>query len=605
LEILTRILKALLVSVLLAGSAYAVAKINLFGLESASDRLADGVYQRITAADYGADRKGQQLVSVVYLDETSMEALKGVGWTRFPPTYDQQWQMFDDLMQSGGAPPAAIYADFVYTSPGAPTEGFDTFLNGVAAATKASAWSQAPGCLVDPLIKIACIEAAGGTPLIFAKPSPAELDIFTDTQARLDGVAVLASALVNAQAYPTLITYGFDAAKNARLGVHAFDISPALGMYEAWCLRQADACGIAVFAQLRARAPQAIAGKVFAPTDASATFAAPLDVVWGSRPDPDYLRMTQAVTGQPAPCRGAAGGWTQRLLEQLGDLRGPAGGARQECPYALTLGYDRIVAGLGLQQSDLARLLAGRLVMLGGQFRASNDWVESPVQGQAPGVHYHAMALDNLVEDGANYRRNATLLLDSDLLKSLLIAALAFVGVMGVMTRNSLLDHAIATRSQPKLRGVVYAPLYLAIFGVSIGAVALTTWLGVSLLHSAPINWIGIYACVLGFLFYATRETLPADILGSIEHLPIVQRALAAHHRVRQTLKFEEDRLYKPKAARAAAAPPVDPANATGPAAQQPISGEPSAEQSRTDEPTAETPPASTSAEEAPVHVQS
>ena len=135
--------------------------------------------------------------------------------------------MFDDLMQSGGAPPAAIYADFVYTSAGAPTEGFDTFLTGVAAATKASVWSQAAGCQVDPLIKIACIEAAGGTPIILAKPSPAELDIFTDTQAKLDGVAVLASALVNAQAYPTLINYGFDPAKTARLGVHAFDISPA------------------------------------------------------------------------------------------------------------------------------------------------------------------------------------------------------------------------------------------------------------------------------------------------------------------------------------------------------------------------------------------
>ena len=89
-NVAARILKALLVSLLLAASAYAVAKLNLFGLELASDDLADGVYQRITAADYGADRKGQRLISVVYLDESSMEAMKGVGWNRFPPTYDQQ-----------------------------------------------------------------------------------------------------------------------------------------------------------------------------------------------------------------------------------------------------------------------------------------------------------------------------------------------------------------------------------------------------------------------------------------------------------------------------------------------------------------------------------
>ncbi len=564
----TRILKALLVALLLAGSAYAVAKLNLFGLESASDRVADGVYQRITAADYGADRKGQRQISVVYLDESSMEAMKGYGWNRFPPTYDQQWQMFDDLMQVGGAPPAAVYADFVYTGQGGPNEGLDAFMTGVAAATKAQAWSRAPGCQTDPLIKIACIEAAGGTPFIFAKPSPADLDIFTDVQRRLDAVAVLTPALVNDRAYPLVIKYGFDAAKNARLDIHAFDVSPALAMYAAWCLRQADACGVSGFAELKGRARQALAGKVFAPTDVSGVFNAPLDVVWGSRPDPDYLAMTQAVTGRAAPCRAAGSGFLTRLGEQLTGLRGPATGARQECPYALTLGYDRMVAGLGLQSGDLARVLAGRLVMVGGQFRASNDWVESPVQGEAPGVHYHAMALDNLVEDGANYRRNGNMMFDSDLLKSMLIAALAFFGIMGVMARNSLLDHAIATRMEPRLRAMIYGPLYLVIFGASIAVVAAATWLGVSLLHRAPINWIGIYACVLGFLFYATRETLPADILGSIEHLPWVRWLQARLRRFGAFLKFEEDRLLSPRTPRAAepadnpAEPPTDTSNA-------------------------------------------
>jgi hypothetical protein len=498
--------------------------------------------------------------------------------------------MFDDLMQVGGAPPTAIYADFVYTGAGGPNEGFDHFIAGIAAATKASVWGQAPGCQVDPLIKIACIEAAGGTPFIFAKPSPGELDIFTDTQRQLDAVSVLAPALVNIQAYPMVTSYGFTPAKNAALAVHSFDISPGLGMYEAWCLTQKDACGVPAFALLRQRAPQALAGKVFPATDVGVAFNAPLDVVWGSRPDPDYLTMTKAVTGQAAPCRSAGTGWLQRLGEQLTVLRGPATGDRQECPYNLTLGYDRMVSGLGLQSSDLSRVLAGKLIMVGGQFRTSNDWVESPVQGQAPGVHYHAMALDNLVEDGVNYRRNANMMLDSDLLKSLLIAALAFCGVMGVMARNSLLDHAIATRMEPKLRTVVYGPLYLVIFGTSIGIVAVATWLGVSLLHSAPINWIGIYACVLGFLFYATRETLPADILGSIEHWRWVQRLRARLHLFQAFLKFEEDRLIK-----ARPVPAAEPASTE----TQSIQPQPP-ETSAVEPPAASGPPTET-----PAHVQS
>ncbi len=541
-----RILKALLVSLMLAASAYAIAKLNLFGLESSSDQIADGVYQRITAADYGADRKGQSAISVVYLDETSMEAMKGYGWTRFPPTYDQQWTMLDDLMSVGGAPPTAMFVDFVYSGQGGPNEGFETFIAGVAAATKAQVWSGASGCLVDPLIKIACIEAAGGTPLIFAKPSPADLDLFTDVQRRLDGVAVLAPALVGERAYPLITDYHFDAAKARRLAVHSFDISPAMAMYAAWCLRQADGCRIAAFSQLRDRAKAAIGGRIDRPLDLTSVFDAPLDVVWGSRPDPDYLAMTAAVTGRPAPCRGTAGGWLSRLAEQFAGVRGPSAGARQECPYALTLGYDRLVAGLGLQSTDLQRLLAGKLVMVGGQFRASNDWVNSPVQGQAPGVHYHAMALDNLIEDGANYRRSANMMFDSDLLKSLLIAVLAFFGVLGVMVRNNLLDHAVATRTEARLRTAVYAPLYLLLFGASIGAVVAATWLGVFYAHRSPINWIGIALCVLGFLFYATRQTLPADIIGSVEHLPWARRMMAAGNRFKGFLKFEEDRLFAP-----------------------------------------------------------
>ncbi|HEY2177835.1 MAG TPA: hypothetical protein VGH15_04575 [Caulobacteraceae bacterium] len=556
-----RLFKALLVSLLLALSAYGVAKLDLFGLESSSDRLADQVYQRITAADYGRDRRGQQAISVVYLDEASMQAMRSFGWNRFPPTYDQQWTMLDDLMTVGGEPPAALYVDFVYTGQGGPGEGFPTFLAGVAAATHAKAWAGAPGCHVGPLVKIACVLAAGGTPIIFAKPSPTDVPLYTDIQHRLDGIAVLAPAVVGEHAYPLVTHYDFPPQTAASLGVHGFDVSPAMAMYAAWCLRRADACGEALFKQVRGQARAALSaraiGAAVAPA-ADAAFGAPMDVVWGSRPDPDYLAMTAAVTGRPAPCRGEGAGWRQRLMEQLAGLRGPGTGTRQECPYALTLGYDRMVAGLGLRSGDLKRLLAGRMVMVGGQFRASNDWVESPVHGQAPGVQYHAMALDNLIEDGADYRRNAAMLLDSDLLKSLLVAALAFCGVLGVMLRNNLLDQAVAKGAEARLSAKVYCPLYAMMFATSITVVIVATWVGVTYAHRAPINWIGISFCALGFLFYATRQTLPADIIGSVEHLPTVRRTLALARLARRWLKFEEDRLVAPRRPR-----PSPPTSAT------------------------------------------
>ena len=282
-------------------------------------------------------------------------------------------------------------------------------------------------------------------------------------------------------------------------------------------------------------------------------FDAPLDVVWGSRPDPDYLAVTKAVTGAPAPCRGPASGWRARLVEQMAGLRAPGAGAQQECPYVYALGYDRLVLGQGLQSSDLANLLAGKMVLVGGHFRASNDWVESPVHGQVPGVHYHAMALDNLIEDGDDYRRNANAFLDSDLLKSVMIFALAFCGVLGVMARNSLLDRARVEGVEPRLRARVYGPLYLLLYSASIGVVLIATWLGVVYLHRSPINWIGLCGVAVGFLFYATRQTLPADIAGSIEKVRFARKIVRLRRRVISLLKFEEERLVGPRVARPSA----------------------------------------------------
>lgn len=543
-----RILKALLVSLFLAISAYGVSKLNLFGMESASDRVADQVYQRITAADYGRDRKGQRAISVVYLDESSVETMKGYGWNRFPPSFDQQWLMLDDLLQVGGAPPTAMFVDFVYMGQGGHAEGFDVFLNGVALATRAQAWKDKPGCLADPLVKIACIIEAGGVPMLFAKPSPAELDLFTDLQRQLDAVSVLTPALVQAEAYPTLIDYGFDQAKALRLGVHGFDVSPALGVYAAWCLKQADACAIPQFRQLRTEAKAALAGGLARPPAIDAAFDAPLDVVWGSRPDPAYADITQRVSGHPVPCRTDQARWGARLWEQYAGVRGVNSGKDQECPYSLTLGYDRMVTGIGLESADLERLLADKIVMVGGHFRASNDWVESPVHGQLPGVHMHAMALDNLIEYGVDYRRNANALLDSDFIKSGLIAVLAFFGVLGVMARNSLLDNAVQEGVEPRLRAAVYGPLYILLFGISLAVVGAATWFVVTYANRSPINWIGLSSVALGFLFYATRQTLPADICGSLGHWPGVRHFLAARRLCANAMKFEEDRLpIKPR----------------------------------------------------------
>lgn len=544
--------KAFLVGFILAGSAYFIAKLNLFGLESASDRVADGAFQRVTAGAYGREHgRGQKAISVVYLNEQSLETMKGFGWNRFPPSYDLQWMMFEDLLLVGGGPPKAIYADFVYLGRGGvgmgggDIEGFPAFRDGVAAATRASAWNRIPWCVADPIRKLACIVAAGGTPMIFGKPAPTDLQQFTEVQKALDAVSVLSPVMVRAGAYPVKVTYP-ELEDPAALGVHGFDIAPAVAMYAAWCLRTPGAHGCDPdYAKLLAAAKAAVAGRAApAPPDVFTDFPAPLDVVWGNRPHARQSALTRATTGRDETCRGAREpGLVTRFFEQLAVVRGPGEGDLHECLYNLNIGYDRLVGGQGLEQSDLAYILKDRMLIVGGHFRASSDWVESPVHGQVPGVEYHAMALDNLIELGPRYRRNASAFVDSDLLKSLLIFALAVTGVLAVMWRNSLYDRL---PQGERLRFRFYAPLYLTLFAVSAGAVLLITWLGVAFSNASPINWIGLTTVVVGFLLFATHDAITDDIRGSLERFPIPRKIMKGLRAFFDFLKFEDTRLLKP-----------------------------------------------------------
>ncbi|MFC5512797.1 CHASE2 domain-containing protein [Massilia jejuensis] len=73
------------------------------------------------------------------------------------------------------------------------------------------------------------------------------------------------------------------------------------------------------------------------------------------------------------------------------------------CPYHHTLSMEQVGA---LPDNQLAAALKDRYVMVGANIPGHNDFARSPVHGLVPGVHYHAMALDNLLSYGARYKLN-------------------------------------------------------------------------------------------------------------------------------------------------------------------------------------------------------
>lgn len=74
------------------------------------------------------------------------------------------------------------------------------------------------------------------------------------------------------------------------------------------------------------------------------------------------------------------------------------------CPYHRTLSMAQVGE---LSQQELAPYLAGRYVLVGANIPGYNDYANSPIHRLIPGVHLHAMALDNLLSYGADYKQSA------------------------------------------------------------------------------------------------------------------------------------------------------------------------------------------------------
>lgn len=77
--------------------------------------------------------------------------------------------------------------------------------------------------------------------------------------------------------------------------------------------------------------------------------------------------------------------------------------SRPICPYTLTYSVAQLET---LPVEQISQALKGRIVLFGAVVPGQNDLVDSPVHGTIPGVYLHAMALDNLLTFGDNYKRS-------------------------------------------------------------------------------------------------------------------------------------------------------------------------------------------------------
>ncbi|KQP37307.1 CHASE2 domain-containing protein [Pseudorhodoferax sp. Leaf274] len=143
----------------------------------------------------------------------------------------------------------------------------------------------------------------------------------------------------------------------------------------------------------------------------------------------------------------------------------------QLCPFHRVVPL-RSFNGEFFNEEELGKAIKGRIVMVGEDSALGSDHVLSPVHGRLPGVHAHAMALDNLLAFDGRYRQVADGFLDvgGNLFVYLSVVTLtAYFGVRRYVLRQANppdLPHTGAAAARPPTTGHL---LFFAALPVLVG----------------------------------------------------------------------------------------------------------------------------------------
>ena len=134
-------------------------------------------------------------------------------------------------------------------------------------------------------------------------------------------------------------------------------------------------------------------------------------LVWGATPAEPLTANNATIRTGDAAARQVADGewrhctltpsaasmWFPGFLQRLVGRTPPP----RPCPYHQTLSMAEVGS---MEPAQLAAIVRDRYVLVGAAIPGYNDLIETPVHGTLPGVYQHAMALDNLLTYGDQYR---------------------------------------------------------------------------------------------------------------------------------------------------------------------------------------------------------
>jgi hypothetical protein len=377
------------------------------------------LWERIQAPSY-RDDIGRNAVSIVYLDE---QTLADAGWAR-PIKLRQHEAMLDDVARTNrpGEGPEAIFIDFAFDGAASQAEAaaaeqpygvadldacarasdsipagqpgagrFRCYWIKVASLTHYPQWADDPTCSSNDLARLLCIRRSGGIPIIFPTGEKPEAGAgASPALTALSRVALVTSADMSSAHEYWLVSPD----RLAERQNQPFHLSPAAALYAVFCYDEPHSC----------RSSPVGAPGVGAPEWTKA-FERPVQVRWGLGTDDAFTQRQQfrhsgALAQRCIVGQGWLGGAKEAGKLSAYGLKGPQ--RLLGCAFTHATPYVDFDSAR-ITDRDLNDIVTGKLVLIGGQFSDSNDWVSAPPHGQLPGLYYHAMTLDNLIKYNSHY----------------------------------------------------------------------------------------------------------------------------------------------------------------------------------------------------------
>lgn len=234
-----------------------------------------------------------------------------------------------------------------------------------------------------------------------------------------------------------------------------------------------------------------------------------MDVVWSNRVhelNRRWMRPTDTAGDGGDFCTDLGGGfrsWVWRAVSESERFRQP-------CPYTRTLSAGAVRNGVN--NPDVKKALEDAVVLYSGDLVALGDNVSPPTNDPLPGVYLHAMALDNLLTFGGQYKKSAFSLfgwrLEAKWIEWFLMLVVAGVTVAyarslavktnieGIPAERRNRGHDDPTWRERRLWRNFLTAASAILLGITL---ALYFWVDIS-----PRNWIGFFSLTFVFMEIAS-----------------------------------------------------------------------------------------------------